>query len=120
VLLTNYFGRGGAGGLVDVYTGIIMLATFTTLVPYAFCAVAELLLAVPKRDEADRRRLLITASIGLLAFVFSLLCIIGAGADTALRGFVGLLLGLPVFVWLQRRRVTPATTPEAATASVGT
>ena len=39
-------------GLVDVYNGIILLATFTTLVPYAFCAMAELLLAVPRRAEA--------------------------------------------------------------------
>ena len=30
--------------LVDVYNGIILLATFTTLVPYTFCSMAELLL----------------------------------------------------------------------------
>ena len=44
VLLSYYGGRGGgAAGLADVYNGIILLATFTTLVPYAFCAMAELL-----------------------------------------------------------------------------
>ena len=40
--------------------------------------------------------------IGILAFAFSFLCIIGAGPETALRGFAGLLLGLPVYVWIQR------------------
>jgi APA family basic amino acid/polyamine antiporter len=116
VLITNYSGRAGAGGgLVDVYNSIILLATFTTLVPYAFCAMAELLLAVPRRGQAntDTRRLVWTAAIGILAFIFSFVCIIGAGPETALRGFAGLLLGLPVFVWLRRRE--PAT-PVAATA----
>jgi hypothetical protein len=28
--------------------------------------------------------------------------IIGAGAETALKGFLALLLGVPVYVWLQR------------------
>jgi APA family basic amino acid/polyamine antiporter len=105
VLLSNYGGRGsGASGLVDVYNGILLLATFTTLVPYAFCAMAELLLAIrrPAGVKADSRRLGITAMIGILAFAFSVFCIIGAGPETALRGFVGLLLGLPVYVWIQR------------------
>jgi APA family basic amino acid/polyamine antiporter len=111
VLLSNYSGRAGAGGLVDVYNSIILLATFTTLVPYAFCAMAELLLAVPRRqraDGADRRRLWVTTAIGILAFAFACVCIVGAGAETALKGFLALLLGLPVYVWLQRRQSLPA------------
>jgi APA family basic amino acid/polyamine antiporter len=120
VLLTNYSGRGGASGLVDVYSSIILLATFTTLVPYAFCAAAELLLAVPRRGEPDAsgRRLWVTMSIGLLAFVFSFFCIIGAGPDTALKGFAGLLLGIPVFVWLQRRHFGGGEGVEQAVAAV--
>jgi basic amino acid/polyamine antiporter, APA family len=103
VLLSHFGGQAGGAGLSDVYEGIILLATFTTLVPYAFCAMAELLLAVPRRNEVDGKRLLWTALIGILAFVFSFIAIIGAGPETALRGFAGLLLGLPVYVWLQRR-----------------
>ena len=62
----------GAGALSDVYNGIILLATFTTLVPYAFCAMAELLLALTtRRNEQDHRRLWVTVSIGAFAFIFS-------------------------------------------------
>jgi hypothetical protein len=104
VLLSHFGGQAGAGGLSDVYEGIILLATITTLVPYAFCAMAELLLAVPRRGEVDGQRLIWTALIGILAFIFSFIAIIGAGPETALRGFAGLLLGLPVYVWLQRKR----------------
>jgi APA family basic amino acid/polyamine antiporter len=103
MLFANFGGRSGAGALVDVYNGIILIATFTTLVPYAFCAMAELLLAIPRRGQADdKRRLWVTGLIGILAFVFSFVAIVGAGADTALKGFCALLLGVPVYVWLRR------------------
>jgi len=102
VIFSNFGGRQGAGALTDAYGSIILVATFTTLVPYAFCAMAELLLAVPKRDAAARRRLQTTSLIGILAFVFSFVAIVGAGAETALKGFLALLLGVPVYVWLQR------------------
>ena len=81
VLLAHFGGSAGAGALVDVYNGIILLATFTTLVPYAFCSMAELLLTLLKREHggADRKRLRLTALIGVLAFVFAFFSIIGAG-----------------------------------------
>jgi len=112
VLLSHFGGRAGAGALVDVYNGIILLATFTTLVPYAFCAMAELLLTLLKRERsvADRQRFRAAALIGILAFVFAFFSIIGAGPETALRGFAGLLLGLPVYVWLQRTQSPPDAT----------
>ena len=40
--------------------------------------------------------------IALLAFIFSIITIIGAGAQTVLYGFVLLLAGIPVYVWLKR------------------
>jgi hypothetical protein len=52
----------------------------------------------------DTSHLWQTAAIGIVGFAFAFICIIGAGPDTALKGFAGLLLGLPVFVWLQRSR----------------
>jgi APA family basic amino acid/polyamine antiporter len=102
IIFSNFGGRQGAGGLTDAYNSIILVATFTTLVPYAFCAMAELLLAVPKGERVTRGRLGTTTLIGILAFVFSFVAIVGAGAETALKGFAALLLGVPVYVWLQR------------------
>jgi len=70
--------------------------------------MAELLLAFrhdgATRTAEDRRRLWIAAAIGIFAFAFAVISIIGAGPETALRGFIGLLIGLPVYVWLQRKQ----------------
>ena len=98
-------GRGGAGVLVDVYNGIILPATFTTRVPYALCVVADLFLTVlkPARGVAH------AALFGSLACVRAYVSIIGAGPETAC-GFAGLLVGLSVYVWLQRRQFAPDAT----------
>jgi APA family basic amino acid/polyamine antiporter len=103
VLGAHFFGREATGGLMDAYNGIILVATFTTVVPYAFCAMAELLLAIPRRGEVNPGRLGLTTLIGSLAFAFAFIAIAGAGADTALKGFLALLAGVPVYVWLKRQ-----------------
>jgi APA family basic amino acid/polyamine antiporter len=38
----------------------------------------------------------------VLAFVYSVWATYGSGAATVLYGFVLLLLGIPVYVWLKR------------------
>ena len=85
---------------------MILPATFTTRVPYALCVVADLLLTVlkPARGVAH------AALFGSLACVRAYVSIIGAGPETALRGFAGLLVGLSVYVWLQRRQFAPDAT----------
>jgi basic amino acid/polyamine antiporter, APA family len=113
VLLVYYGGlSSGATGLVEAYNTIILLATFTTLVPYAFCAVAELLVYFQDRPRYSGRRLRGAAPIAALAFAFAFLTIVGSGAQTVLYGFAFLLLGVPVYVWM--RKVEAAARPEPA------
>ena len=40
--------------------------------------------------------------VAVLAFLYAMLAIVGAGAETVFYGFVLLLAGLPLFVWLRR------------------
>jgi APA family basic amino acid/polyamine antiporter len=104
VLLLVYYGglSSGATGLVEAYNAIILLATFTTLVPYAFCAVAELLLYFQDRPRFSGRRLRGATPIAAAAFAFSFLTIVGSGAQTALYGFASLLLAVPVYTWMRK------------------
>lgn len=104
ILFAHFFGRSAAGGLMDAYNGIILVATFTTVVPYAFCAMAALLLGGPQQDDRPRRGVSSTVLIGCLAFAFAFMAVIGGGAETALKGFAALLAGVPVYVWLQRHQ----------------
>jgi APA family basic amino acid/polyamine antiporter len=87
----------GAGGLVALFQAMTVLATLSALVPFVFCAMAELLLC------ARERRAGAAASpgmvvISLLAFAYGLVTIAGAGAENVLWGFLLLLGGIPFYV----------------------
>ena len=104
MVLVVYYGglSSGATGLVEAYNTIILLATFTTLVPYAFCAMAELLLYFQDSRGSAAGASEALARSRWLAFAFAFLTIVGSGAQTALYGFASLLLGVPVYVWMRK------------------
>lgn len=101
LLAINYSGSSGA---VAIFNFIILLATLTTLLPYAFCAMAELILFVREPGLADAGSVKRDVAIAMFAFAYSLVAIVGSGASTVLWGMVLLLLGLPVYVWMVRER----------------
>jgi APA family basic amino acid/polyamine antiporter len=85
-------------GLIDLFTFIILLATLSTLVPYAFCALAVWLM--PGRPAPSGA----AAAVSVAAFVYALFAVGGAGADAVFYGFLWLLAGLPVYVWVTRQK----------------
>jgi O-antigen ligase len=88
-------------GLVELFTFITLLATLSTLVPYVFCSLAVWLMPGSARPAGAM------ALVSILAFLYAMFAIGGAGADTVLYGFLLLLAGLPLYVWM--RRSEPAT-----------
>ena len=96
--------------MTAVYNNIVLLATFVTLVPYAFCTMAELMIFVLRRDQFKGQRLRRASLIAVLAFIFTIITIIGSGAQTVLYVFVMLLLGIPIYVWLKRASTATGTT----------
>jgi APA family basic amino acid/polyamine antiporter len=55
--------------------------------------------------EKERKRRVPIGSVALAvgAFIYAMWAVIGAGQQTVYLGFVLLLLGLPMYVWLRRR-----------------
>jgi APA family basic amino acid/polyamine antiporter len=85
-------------GLVELFTFIILLATLSTLIPYAFCALAVWLMPGQSRPAGA------AALVSGLAFVYAMCAIGGAGAETVFYGFLLLIAGLPLYVWVRRTR----------------
>ena len=99
VMLLLFFSRS----LLGVFDFIVRLAVLTTLLPHLYAMGAELMLS--RRDRArysdrDRRRAAIVAP---LAFAFVLYTVYGIGAEVALWGFLVVLAGIPMYVWLVTR-----------------
>lgn len=99
LIALNY--RGGTHpNLVSLFTTITLISTLSTLVPYAFCSLAVYL-------PAGRRAINLAAGmavIAAIAFVYAMFAIYGAGAPIVFQGFLLILSGLPVYVWVKRAR----------------
>jgi APA family basic amino acid/polyamine antiporter len=105
VLASTLVAMNYARGLVDLFTFIILLSTLSSLIPYAFCSLAVWLMPGQARPAAG------AAVVSVLAFVYAMFAIYGAGADTVFYGFLLLLAGLPVYVWLRLTRAGRSATP---------
>ena len=104
LLVMNY---SGTGGLVAIFEFIILLATLTTLVPYAFCAMAELLILIRRPEQFRPKRLFGSGAIAAVAFVYAVWTVFGSGPEIVLYGFLLMLAGIPVYVWIVREQARP-------------
>ena len=93
LVLTNY-----TRGLVNLFTFLILLATLNTLFPYIMTTMAALRIdgALPHRGRLG------ATIIALLAFGYSFWAVAGVGVDAVYWGFLLLMAGVPIYVWLRR------------------
>jgi APA family basic amino acid/polyamine antiporter len=85
---------------VEQFNFIILLATLHALIPYALSAMSQLMIFIKERTRLETERLLAPTLVASLAFLYSLWAIAGAGMEIVYYGFLLLLLGVPVYVWV--------------------
>ncbi len=91
LLLMNY-----TKGLRGAFEFLILLSTLSVLIPYAFSAVAEMVLLKRVGNTSPKS----TMFLSLAAFAYTTWVIIGSGEDTVFWGFISLLIGMPIYAWL--------------------
>ena len=85
---------------------------------------------IDRREEFSGQRLLGSSIIALLAFAYTVWTVIGSGAQTVLDGFVLLMIGIPVYVWMRKQQAdsdisssvpvsVPAAVPEGEAVHAG-
>lgn len=94
VLMTMNYTRG----LVEQFKFLILLSTLTVLVPYLFSTAAYIVIKIERKYFEGRW--LQSVTLALLAFLFSLWAVAGAGRDTVYWGFILLMSGIPFYVWI--------------------
>ena len=102
-LVTIFIGLNYTKSLVDLFTFIILLSTLSILLPYSFAAMSELAILLKRRNEFSREHLRKSTVLALLAFLYALWVITGAGRDIVFYGFILFLSGIPFFIlfkWL--------------------
>lgn len=108
VLVTLLIGLNYTKGLVEQFNFIILLAALNTLVAYTLSTMSQLMIFVREREKFVGERLLGSSIIAVLAFIYSLWAIAGAGRDIVYLGFLLLFAGIPVYVWIVWRTGSPS------------
>ena len=86
-------------GLVEQFQFIVQLTVMATLLPYLFTAASYLLIIIEKKFETKSWfKSLVLATLG---FLYSFWAIYGSGPETVYYGFLLLLTGIPVYVYMK-------------------
>ena len=91
----------GTPAFVAFYNLIVNLSTDAAMVPYVFCSVVEGILYVKRKPVSRALRIGPFMPIAIVAFVFSLGTIYGAGAQAGMWSLILLLLAAPIWVFLK-------------------
>jgi len=99
--LLTLLSTSGASALVAFYDLIVNLSTDAAMVPYVFCSLVEAVLFVTRRPVSRALRVGPFMPVAIVAFVFSMGTIYGAGPGAGMWSLILILLGAPVWVFLR-------------------
>jgi basic amino acid/polyamine antiporter, APA family len=82
----------------ETYKFAILLSTLTCLVAYLFSIVSFFL--IERRGNVSGWRLTVAG----IAFLYSMLAVVGSGPEVVYWGFIMLMAGLPFYIWIVWKR----------------
>ena len=93
----------GTNALVAFYEMIVNLSTDAAMIPYVFCCCVEAILFIKRKPVSRALRVGPFMPVALVALVFSLSTIYGAGASAGMWSLILIMLTAPVWIFLVRR-----------------
>ena len=91
LMIMNY-----SKSLIQAFEFMILLATLTCLVPYLFSSATHILVSLRSTKKWSW-------IWGSLAFLFSIWAVVGSGEEIVFWGFLALMGGIPVYVWIKSK-----------------
>ncbi|MEA9984867.1 amino acid permease [Subtercola sp. RTI3] len=107
----------------NVFTTVLLLTVFTSVIPYMFSAAAQVFWLVTHRRQTSWPHFAKDVTIAGVALAFTFWALAGTGAQAAYYGVFCFLLGIPLYIWLRASKKngygaeSPA--PLSSTLSVG-
>jgi APA family basic amino acid/polyamine antiporter len=86
-------------GLVAAFTFMAMLSTLSTLMAYAFCAVAEFYFLKSDQPGPERTRAI---GLSIATFTYAFFAIYGAGWEIVFYSFMLILMGMPIYALVKK------------------
>jgi amino acid transporter len=88
------------GTLSSAFNFMLLLATLAFLPAYAFSAAADIVLLKNHSSDFNLFSFLKNSFFALLAFGYSIYAIYGTGAKVVMYGFILMLAGIPVYLFM--------------------
>ena len=113
VLLSAVVIINGGKSMVQIFTFLLLISTSATLVMYLLCAIAALWLHAKGRLPL-KGSFAVFVAISVMAAVYALWALLGAGKDAVLWGFLLLGCAIPVYYamrWHHKSSVDKMITP---------
>ena len=104
VLVTGLVFMNYTNSLVDQFTFMLLLATLTTVVPYAFAAAAEIALFVKEPQRFTGRKIVRDTIVAGLGFGYAIWAMYATGSESIAKGYLLMMLGIPLYLYLRWRR----------------
>ena len=82
---------------------MLLLATLTTVVPYAFAAAAEIALFVKEPERFTGRKMVRDIVVAILGFGYAIWAMYATGSESIAKGYILLMLGIPIYLYLRWR-----------------
>ncbi len=102
VLISVLMAMNYTKGLVKAFQFMLLLASMTALIAYLFTSASYVVVSI--REQGYSKKTMASLAIAVVAFVFSIWAIAGSGTEIVYWGFILLMAGLPVYVWMLVKR----------------
>lgn len=96
LMIMNY-----SKGLVAAFKFALLLSSMTSLIAYLFTSVSYVMVTAKRKGISNIKKKVVLATV---SFIFSIWAIAGSGMEIVYWGFLLLMGGLPVFVWMKIRK----------------
>lgn len=103
ILMSGMLFMNYGANLVEQFTTIVNFTTFSVLLPYLYSTVADLYFLLLERTQS--KTLLPQIGVTLLAFLYTLLIVVGSGKEAVFLGILFLFSGFPFYAWMKARPV---------------
>ncbi len=100
----------------NVFTTVLLLTVFTSVIPYMFSAGAQVFWLVTHRRTMAWGPFAKDLSISIVALAFTFWALAGSGAQACYYGVFCFLLGVPLYIWLRASKKKDPLDEPAATA----
>lgn len=101
IIITVLLFINQSDGLSGIYKSMVLLTTVTVLVSYIFTVAAYGLFSLESKMGLSPT--FSNIFLALLGFAFTIWMMFGSGERAVFLGFIGLLLGIPVYIWNKRK-----------------